>query len=119
MSIPTAVSQILSLLPATTKEDQQQQQQSFSPSSSSSLFDPSQTLAISASRLGAPDQKFVAGTLSQLSQLDEEAFGIRPLHSMVIVGRRMHPVERDFAGRWAVDRDVWNRVCRDVYGCQE
>jgi diphthine methyl ester synthase len=113
MSIPTAVSQLLSLLGL---EDEDHS----SPSSNNdpfSLIEPSRTLAISASRLGAPDQKFIAGTLEQLAQLNDETFG-PPLHSLVILGRgKLHPVERDFAAPWAVDRDVWEAVSRDVYGC--
>jgi diphthine synthase len=113
MSIPTAVSQLLSLI------DPENEPSSSSSDEHLSSLDPSRTLAISASRLGAPDQKFVAGTLEQLAQLDEGTFG-PPLHSLVIVGRgKLHPVERDFAAGWAVDREVWERVSKDVYGCQE
>jgi diphthine synthase len=64
--------------------------------------------------VGDPTQKFVAGTLEELSKLDEEAFG-GPLHSFVIVGKRFHALERDFAARWAVDKENWNRIAKDVY----
>ncbi|BGO96584.1 Diphthine methyl ester synthase [Rhodotorula toruloides] len=115
MSVPTAISQLLSLL-----EDSSPSASSDSPPSfpSADSLDPSTTLAISASRVGAPSQKFVAGTLSELSELDEEAFG-GPLHSFVIVGRRFHALERDFAGRWAVDREKWDDVSNTVYAVRD
>jgi diphthine synthase len=104
MSVPTAISQLLSLL-----DD--------SPSSSDSST-PSATLAISCSRVGAPSQRFVSGTLSELAELDEEAFG-GPLHSFVIVGRTFHALERDFAGRWAVNKDKWNEVANGAYAVRD
>ncbi|BGP28798.1 diphthine synthase [Rhodotorula toruloides] len=116
MSVPTAISQLLSLLedssPSATSD-------SSSPSTPSAVaLDPSTTLAISASRVGAPSQKFVAGTLAELIEVDEEAFG-GPLHSFVIVGRRFHALERDFAGRWAVNRERWNEVSNTVYAVRD
>ncbi|BGP21612.1 diphthine synthase [Rhodotorula toruloides] len=118
MSVPTAISQLLSLL-----EDSDPAPAASTDSSSPSIasaesLDPSTTLAISASRVGAPSQKFVAGTLSELSELDEEAFG-GPLHSFVIVGRRFHALERDFAGRWAVNRERWNEVSNTAYAVRD
>ena len=88
------------------------------PVPDAAALDPSTTLAISASRVGAPSQRFVAGTLAELSQLDEDAFG-GPLHSFVIVGRRFHALERDFAVRWAVDKQRWNEVSNGVYGVRD
>lgn len=105
MSVPTAISQLLSLLP---------------PSSDSSphWLNPSTILAISLSRVGDPSQTFVSGTLDELSHLGEEAFG-GPLHSFVIVGKRFHALERDFAVRWAVDQGVWNKVAKEVYDVRD
>lgn len=108
MSVPTAISQLLSLLPATPTATP-----SATPLPATAL-DPSTTLAISLSRVGDPSQTFVAGTLEELSHLGEEAFG-GPLHSFVIVGRRFHALERDFARRWAVDQANWDRVAKEVY----
>ncbi|GAA5969218.1 hypothetical protein JCM11641_007513 [Rhodosporidiobolus odoratus] len=110
MSVPCAISQLLSLLPSSPSD-------SSSPSSADSL-DPTTTLAISASRVGSPSQKFVSGTLAELAELDEEAFG-GPLHSFVIVGRTFHALERDFAARWAVDRENWVKVSNEVYGVRD
>lgn len=78
---------------------------------------PSTTLALTLSRLGAPNQKIVAGTLSELSALPVETFG-DPLHAMVIVGRRLHPLEVEFAQPWAVS-DRWVCVTREAYGVKE
>lgn len=104
MSIPTAISQLLSLLPSAPSTD------------SAHPLSPDTTLAISVSRLGSPSQRLVSGTLAELSSLDEPAFG-PPLHSLVLVGRQLHPMERDFAAKWAVDQQKWQQVARTVYGC--
>lgn len=43
------------------------------------------------------------------------AFGA-PLHSLVIVGHRLHEMEREYANLWSVGAG-WQKVARDVYGC--
>ncbi|KAG8885152.1 diphthine synthase [Tulasnella sp. 331] len=86
-------------------------------STSSKTLEPSTTLALTLSRLGAPNQKIVAGTLSELSKLHVETFG-DPLHAMVIVGRRLHPLEVEFVQPWAVS-DHWVSVAREAYGVKE
>lgn len=107
MSVPTALSQILSVLDSSNKSEDK-----------TIDIDPNTTLAISISRLGAPDQKFVSGTMEQLANLDEETFGTHGLHCLVILGSRINPVEKDLAKIWAVDGGkVWEGVCKNVYGC--
>ncbi|KAK7709501.1 diphthine synthase [Botryosphaeria dothidea] len=56
-------------------------------------------LAVGVARVGAPDQKIVAGTLEQLSQSD---LG-KPLHSLVLIGKNTHDLERDYLRAYAVD----------------
>ncbi|KAM0756570.1 Diphthine synthase [Meredithblackwellia eburnea MCA 4105] len=116
MSVPTALTQLLSLL-----EEESAPSSSTSSSSESTptpppatSLDPNTTLAISLSRVGDPSQTFVSGTLAELAQLPESAFG-GPLHSFVIVGRRFHALERDFAVRWAVSKESWTKVSNEVY----
>ncbi|GAA5859618.1 hypothetical protein JCM8547_006165 [Rhodosporidiobolus lusitaniae] len=117
MSVPCAISQLLSLLPSSASSSSEETPSSAAIPSADAL-DPTTTLAISCSRVGSPSQKFVSGTLAELSELDEEAFG-GPLHSFVIVGRTFHALERDFAKRWAVDRENWERVANEVYGVRD
>ncbi|GAA96956.1 uncharacterized protein L969DRAFT_105526 [Mixia osmundae IAM 14324] len=105
MSVPTAVEQILSLLRAAPTDG------------SKAALDPAETLAISVSRVGAEDQTFVAGTLAELAQADQGVFGA-PLHSLVIVGRRFHHLERDFAAGWALDQERWRSTADSVYHCR-
>lgn len=112
MSVPCAISQLLSLLDTPSSDS------SSSSLPSADSLDPSTTLAISCSRVGAPSQKFVSGTLAELAELDEEAFG-GPLHSFVIVGRTFHALERDFAGRWAVNRGKWDEVSNGAYAVRD
>ncbi|BGP36565.1 diphthine synthase [Rhodotorula kratochvilovae] len=112
MSVPCAISQLLSLLPSSAAPTD------LSSPPAADALDPHTTLAISASRVGHPSQTFVSGTLAELSALEEEAFG-GPLHSFVIVGRTFHALERDFARRWAVDKDNWDRVSKEVYGVRD
>jgi diphthine synthase len=87
------------------------------PSTSQSLLHPDSTLAISLSRIGTPNQRIISGTLTELSSLPEEDFG-GPLHSVVIVGKRLHPLELEYAGRWciAAEDGGWWRVGKEVYG---
>jgi len=76
---------------------------------------PSRTLALALSRVGTPHQKIKSGTLSDLANLSAEDFG-PPLHSLVIVGSRLHPMEAQYAGRWAVEGGGWEKTAKDVYG---
>jgi diphthine synthase len=99
MSSTVAIQQLLLLLESATGD--------------ASELRPDATLAIAASQVGSPEQLFTSGTLIELSKSDRGA----PLHSLVIVGKRLHPLERDYAGRWAVSPDTWAAVARDVYGC--
>lgn len=82
------------------------------------ILDPDKTLAVALSRIGGgnDNQCIVAGTLRELLNHPKEAFG-EPLHSLVIVGRRLHHIEVEYATGFAIDRENWRRVATDVYGC--
>lgn len=120
MSVPTAISQLLLLLSLPEPVQSLDPLDPILPVRPSYKIplEPSTTLAISLSRVGDPSQKFVSGTLEEMSKLGEDVFG-GPLHSFVIVGRGFHALERDFAGRWAVDGTNWNRVSNEVYGVRD
>ena len=103
MSIPTAVSQLLEV----------------ESSRGAGILDGDNTLAIAMSRVGAQtngEQRIVAGTLTELSAQDPSVFG-NPLHSLVIVGKRLHELEVEYAGEYAVNKDRWRDVAKSVYGC--
>ncbi|KAF8141158.1 diphthine synthase isoform b [Boletus edulis] len=102
MSIPQAVSQLLEI---ESLRDQK-------------ILASKTTLAIALSRVGgdANDQRIVCGTLEELSQKSAEVFG-EPLHSLVIVGKRLHHLEVDYAQEYAVNKETWRRVASQVYGC--
>jgi diphthine synthase len=100
MSPTVALEQILSLL----------------PSEEAPSLKPAETLAITVSRVGSPTQRLLAGTLQELANLPEDAFG-GPLHSMVIISKRLHPMERDFGLQFAVNKDSWLEGCKR-YGCE-
>jgi len=71
------------------------------------------SLAVGVARIGASDQKIVAGTLKQLSEVD---LG-KPLHSLILLGKRVHDLERDYIREWAVDEEVFDQVwARDYEG---
>ncbi|KAJ7099490.1 Diphthine synthase [Mycena belliarum] len=75
------------------------------------------TLAVALSRVGGGDsQRIVAGTLADLANHPENAFG-EPLHSLIIVGKRLHHLEVEYAEDFAVDRERWRNVAATVYGC--
>ena len=70
-------------------------------------------LAVGAARVGCDDEKFVAGTLKELCESDEELGG--PLHSLVLLGKRTHELEHDFVREFAVDRENWDRIYKEKY----
>jgi diphthine synthase len=102
MSIPQAVSQVLEIEGTRQK----------------GVFSPDRTLAIALSRVGGGEgnEKIVCGTLAELLSHPNEAFG-EPLHSLVIVGRRLHPLEVEYAEYYAVNRHSWRETASQVYGC--
>ena len=70
-----------------------------------------QRLAVGVARIGASDQKMVAGTLEELAKVDLGP----PLHSLVLLGKRTHYLERDFIREFAVDKEVLDRVWNGDY----
>ncbi|KAF8911646.1 tetrapyrrole methylase [Gymnopilus junonius] len=65
------------------------------------------TLAIALSRVGGGPEN---------ERIVAEKFG-EPLHSLVIAGKRLHHLEVDYAEAFAIDRENWRRVAKEVYGC--
>jgi diphthine synthase len=63
-----------------------------------------ESLAIGAARVGDKTEKFVSGTLKQLCDVDEELGG--PLHSLVLLERRTHELESEYA----VDKEGLDRI---------
>ncbi|KAK3709931.1 diphthine synthase [Vermiconidia calcicola] len=68
-----------------------------------------EALAVGVARLGSEEQQIVAGTLEELSAAD---LG-RPLHSLVLCGKKMHDMEWEYVRGFAVDQkrfdEVWQR----------
>ncbi|KAG5718876.1 Diphthine synthase, partial [Termitomyces sp. T112] len=102
MSIPLAVSQLIEI----------------ESLRKTGTLDPEKTLAIGLSRVGGGDenQRIVSGSLKELLDHPQEAYG-EPLHSLVIVGRRLHHLEVEYAEDFAINRENWRAIARDVYGC--
>ena len=67
------------------------------------------SLAIGCARVGADDQRFACGTLRELCDVDVGP----PLHSLVLLGKRAHELEKDFIQKFAVNQDTfeqsWNK----------
>ena len=82
------------------------------------MLAPEETLGIGLSRVGGDEtqQKIVGGTLAELAAQPADIFG-EPLHSLVIVGKRLHHLEVEYAGQYAVNAENWRNVARDVYKC--
>ncbi|KAI8143181.1 diphthine synthase [Fennellomyces sp. T-0311] len=68
------------------------------------------TLAIGCARIGTSTQQIVAGSLEELVQVD---FG-GPLHSLVLVGSRMHHMEADFIREFAVDKKTFDQLVEKI-----
>lgn len=64
------------------------------------------SLAVGLARVGADDQQIAVGTLEELSQLDMGA----PLHSLILLGKRTHELERDFIREFAVDQATFDEA---------
>ena len=63
------------------------------------------SLAIGVARLGSTDQKMLCGTLKELSEADLGP----PLHSLVLLGKRAHELERDYVKAFAVDENTFDQ----------
>ncbi|KAA8914526.1 tetrapyrrole methylase [Sphaerosporella brunnea] len=73
------------------------------------------SLAVGVSRLGSEDQCFKAGTLQQLAEADLGA----PLHSLVLLGSRVHELEIDFIREFAIDTEVFDKAYQMEHGKKE
>lgn len=84
---------------------------------SEGILRPEATLAVAVSRVGGgDDQRIVCGTLEELLTQPAEIFA-EPLHSLVIVGKRLHHLEVEYAEEYAVNKETWRSVAQSVYGC--
>ena len=102
MSITTAISQLIE-----TEANRQQ-----------GVLNPDTTLAIALSRVGGgqDNERIVAGTLQELLHHPPESYG-QPLHSLVIVGKRLHHLEVEYASDFAIDPQSWRNVAEKAYNC--
>ncbi|KAL8940218.1 MAG: hypothetical protein Q9216_002927 [Gyalolechia sp. 2 TL-2023] len=73
------------------------------------------SLAVGVARLGANDQRMAAGTLKQLIEVDLGP----PLHSLILLGKRVHDMERDYIRQYSVDKEEFDRNWSDTYGKRE
>ncbi|KAF2157655.1 putative diphthine synthase [Myriangium duriaei CBS 260.36] len=69
-------------------------------------------LAVGVARVGAEDQRIMAGTLAELAEVD---LG-RPLHSLVVVGKRVHDLEKEFLREFAINADTFDRAWEALVG---
>ena len=69
------------------------------------------SLAVGVARVGSKDQRMATGTLEQLSGLE---MGL-PLHSLALLGRRTHDLERAFIRDFAIDVAVFDTVWTEDY----
>ena len=63
-----------------------------------------ESMAVAIARVGAEDQKIACGTLQQLCEVDMGP----PLHSLILIGSRVHELERDFIREFAIDRETFD-----------
>jgi diphthine synthase len=69
-------------------------------------------LAVGVARVGAKYQKMACGTLKELTSVD---LG-QPLHSLVLLGRRGHELERDYIKAFAIDENTFDASWAKYYG---
>lgn len=65
----------------------------------------------------ASEAQLDARRAARAEQRAIRAYGL-PLHSLVIVGKRMHELEAEYAGLWKAEGSKWDDVAKDVYGCR-
>lgn len=70
-----------------------------------------ESLAVGVARVGAEDMRIAVGTLQELSEVD---LG-RPLHSLILLGRRTHDMEREFIREFAFSAETFDRVWERDY----
>ncbi|KKA30602.1 hypothetical protein TD95_000840 [Thielaviopsis punctulata] len=75
------------------------------------------SLAIGAARVGGKTEKFVCGTLEELCDADD-ILG-PPLHSLVLLGRRSHELERDYIREFALNKENFDKIWEADYGKQQ
>ena len=73
------------------------------------------SLAVAVARIGAEDQKITSGTLQQLCEVDMGP----PLHSLILLGDRVHDLERDFIREFAVDVEAFDLLWKSSYGSKQ
>ncbi|KAK4125598.1 Diphthine synthase [Parathielavia appendiculata] len=100
MSVGTCARQMLEI-------EQEKGQGVFGPDS----------LAIGAARVGGKTEKFVAGTLKELCDADDELGP--PLHSMVLLGRRTHELEHEFVREFATNKESWDQIWKAEYQAKQ
>lgn len=61
------------------------------------------SLAVGCARVGADDQNFTCGTLKELCEIDLGP----PLHSLVLLGKRAHELERDYIKPFALNAETF------------
>lgn len=76
------------------------------------------SLAISISKLGSEEQRFVSGTLAEIAEADEKTLG-GPLHSLVLLGKRAHVLELQFIRDFALNRETFEDAVKREYGEME
>ncbi len=62
------------------------------------------SLAVGAARVASSEQKLLCGTLKELADVDLGP----PLHSLVLLGKRTHELERDFIRSFAIDETTFD-----------
>lgn len=85
MDIRTAAEQLLEI-------EEKREEKCYTP----------ETPCIAISRLGSPTQKFAAATLAEMAEYDSG----EPLHSLVILGNRIHELESDYFMQWAINEST-------------
>lgn len=70
------------------------------------------SLAVGVARLGSDHQRMAAGTLKQISESDLGP----PLHSLVLLGKRAHDLERDYIREYAIEEETFDKCWEEQYG---
>ena len=85
--------------------EEQRQEQVYGPES----------LAVGVARVGSEDQRIAAGSLQQFTEVEMGA----PLHSLILLGRRTHDLEREFIRDYAVQTEIFDTIWTRDYEAKQ
>lgn len=115
MSVSECAAQMLETLEILKEAEEEAEEGSGASSTSKEpkrpVYSPV-SLAIGVARLGSTEQKMLCGTLAELAESDLGP----PLHSLVLLGKRAHELEKDYIKDFCVNEETFEASWAKYHG---